>query len=76
MFQENIEFIKKSIESGNPEYGIISLAADTLDAMRSLVAEEHFEEVDRYQFVASMGKILEGMYGLDEIIEKINQEID
>lgn len=76
MFQENIEFIKKSIESGNPEYGIISLTVDTLDAMRSLVAEERFEEVDRYQFVASMGKILEGMYGLDAIIEKINQEID
>ncbi len=70
MFTENLDFIRKAVECGNPEYGILSLTADTLDAMRSVVSEDHFEEINRYKFISSMNKILEGLYELDEIIDK------
>jgi hypothetical protein len=73
MFKENIDFIRQSVQSGNPEYGIVSLTADTLDAMRSYINDEHFEEIDRVQFLQSMGKIIEGMYGLDELLDKLSQ---
>lgn len=69
MFQENIDFIRDSVHAGRPEYGIISLVADTFDAMRAGIAEEHFEEVERYQFVHAMNKVIEGLYALDEVID-------
>ena len=69
MYKENIDFIKEAVHMGNPEYGIISLVADTFDAIRASIPEEHFEEIDRYQFVAAMNKVIEGLYALDEILD-------
>ena len=69
MFQENIDFIRDSVHQGHPEYGIISLVADTFDAMRAMIAEDHFEEVERYRFVHAMNQVVEGLYALDEVLD-------
>ena len=69
MYKENIDFIKDAVHRGNPEYGIISLIADTFDAMRATIPEDHFEEMDRYRFVAAMNKVIEGLYDLDEMLD-------
>lgn len=71
MYKENIDLILNLVNAGNPEYGILSFTSDTLDAMKSALAQTRLGEPERQDFDKSMKKIVAGLRDLDQVLDKI-----
>lgn len=69
MFKENIEFIEQATAKGQAVYGILSITGDTFDSMRSLFLDREVSGELREQFDRSMGQIVDGLRGLDGVLE-------
>lgn len=71
MYTGNLDFIEKSLSRGDPIYGIISLATDTLDAMRTGMVEQSITEEQRRDFDKGMSKMLAGLREINLLLSKL-----
>lgn len=68
MLENNIDFMKSSIARGDPEYGILSMASDVFDDLRTHLLGKTFSGENRTEFNSAMINVIASLEKLDSLI--------
>lgn len=68
MLESNIDFLKSSVARGDPEYGILSMASDVLDDLRTHLLGRTFHGEHRNEFNNAMNGVITSLEKLDFLI--------